>query len=339
MNIAPSAPASLSDAELLREVAHLAHGERRATVQLIAALVEIDRRQLYLGEGCSSLFTYCTRVLHLSEHAAYGRIEAVRAAQRFPIVFDLLERGDLTLTSLCLLAPVVTEANHLEVYERARHRTKRELEELAASLRPKPDVPSKIRKLPELSATPQIPCAPANESVVTTTVTIRDSPRRVVIEALAPERYKLQMTVSRDTRDKLERVKDLMRHSIPNGDLAAILDRALDTLLASLERQKLAAAVRPRAKAQANSSSRHIPAEVRRAVWKRDAGRCAFKGARGRCDEKGFLEFHHVRPFADGGEATTDNIELRCRAHNQYEADLFFGDHWAVREVPFCVGS
>ena len=36
----------------------------------------MDARRLYLAEGCSSLFTYCTEILHLSEHAAYGRIEA-----------------------------------------------------------------------------------------------------------------------------------------------------------------------------------------------------------------------------------------------------------------------
>jgi HNH endonuclease len=64
---------------------------------------------------------------------------------------------------------------------------------------------------------------------------------------------------------------------------------------------------------------------VRRAVWTRDAGRCAFIGTQGRCAETGCLEFHHVKPYADGGPATVDNIELRCRAHNAYEAELFFG--------------
>jgi hypothetical protein len=56
-----------------------AESERRATAQLIASLAELDARRLYLGEGCASLFAYCTRVLHLSEYAAYGRIEAARA--------------------------------------------------------------------------------------------------------------------------------------------------------------------------------------------------------------------------------------------------------------------
>ena len=43
-----------------------------------------------------------------------------------------------------------------------------------------------------------------------------------------------------------------------------------------------------------------------------------------RCSATSFLEFHHVRPYAVGGEATAENIELRCRTHNAYEADLFY---------------
>jgi 5-methylcytosine-specific restriction endonuclease McrA len=72
--------------------------------------------------------------------------------------------------------------------------------------------------------------------------------------------------------------------------------------------------------------SRYIPASVRRTVWRRDDGRCAFVWRDGRCTERSFLEYHHVQPYAAGGAAATANIELRCRAHNAYEASLFFGD-------------
>jgi len=44
-----------------------------------------------------------------------------------------------------------------------------------------------------------------------------------------------------------------------------------------------------------------------------------------RCEERGFLEFHHVVPYAMGGETTVENIQLRCRAHNGYEAALYYG--------------
>src|SRR5215207_2334774 len=73
------------------------------------------------------------------------------------------------------------------------------------------------------------------------------------------------------------------------------------------------------------TTSRHIPAAVRRAVWERDNGRCGFVGTQGPCDETGRLEFHHVVPYAAGGAATIENIQLRCAAHNQYEAEQYFG--------------
>jgi hypothetical protein len=128
-------------------------------------------------------------------------------------------------------------------------------------------------------------------------------------------------------------VQDLLRHSMPNGDLAAIFDRALTLLLDDLERAKLAATSRPRA-SRGTAGSRHIPSAVKRAVWVRDGGRCAFVGTQGRCAETGMLEYHHVLPYAEGGRADIEGIELRCRAHNQYEAALWFGSGqpWLVRE-------
>jgi HNH endonuclease len=132
--------------------------------------------------------------------------------------------------------------------------------------------------------------------------------------------FKVQLTIGRETHDKLRRVQDLLRHSVPSGDPAEILDRALTLLLADLEKRKLALTKHPRRAIEAREGSRHVPAAVRREVWQRDGGRCAFVGTRGRCAERGFLEFHHVIPFVEGGETTTVNLQLRCRSHNAFEA-------------------
>ena len=363
MNIEFRRPTGLSDSDLLAEVARLAASERAATVRLIAALAEVDSRRLYLGQGCSSLFVYCTTLLRLSEHAAYGRIEAARAARRFPVLLEMLARGELTLTSLCLVAPHLTEPNHLDVLARVRRRCKREVEDIVASLRPTPDVPTVLRKVPgRTSATEQktaVTIAPPQ------TRTVRAHPSDVrdvsaptpeaetlatappaAVRPLAPERYKLQVTIAAETRAKLQRAQDLLRHSLPSGDVALILDRALELLVRELERKKAAAVDQPRNGANSRTNSRHIPAQVRRAVWRRDEGRCAFVGAERRCDATAFLEFHHVTPYADGGESSAENIQLRCRAHNQYEAELFFGEPfmtrerapaWATRSGPSCL--
>ena len=301
-------------------------------MELIGALAEVDARRLYLGEGFSSLFVYCTRVLHLSEHAAYGRIEAARAARRFPRILDLLAEGALTLTAVTLLAPHLTSDNATQVLDAARFKTKREVEEIVAALRPQPDVVASVRKLPsprQMSTPPlALPADPAKKDVdiaaltaQRTAINVR-STARPVIAPIAPERYKVQLTVGRETHDKLRRAQDLLRHSITNGDPAEIFDRALTLLVEHLEKQKYAATRKPHRASP--PSSRHIPATVRREVWKRDEGQCAFIGSAGRCAERGFLEFHHVVPYAAGGGADVENIQLRCRAHNGFEADLFF---------------
>lgn len=334
--------AHLSDEDLLVEVSRLAEHERDATAHLIASLAELDARRLYLGQGCSSLFTYCTQVLRLSEHAAYGRIEAARVARRFPVILELLATGAVNLTAIGLLAPHMTTENHRELLDSARHKSKRDVEHLVASLRPLPPVPAIVRKL----ATPKPPEAVrVDHDVVRNAAAGSVAPCGApplkcpaVVGPLAPDRYKLQVTVSRETYEKLRRAQDLLRHTIPRGDLAAIVDRGLTLLLADLEKAKLAATDRPRAARASLPGSRHIPAAIRREVWARDVGQCAFVGANGRCTEQGFLEFHHVVPYAAGGGTTTENLELRCRAHNAYEAEQYFGPI-PIRETPASWGS
>ncbi len=92
-----------SDRELLEALARVAGEDRRLTAELLALLGEVDARRLYLGEGCSSLFTYCTHVLRFSEHAAYHRIEAARAAREFPMLLTLVAEGEVTMTTVALL--------------------------------------------------------------------------------------------------------------------------------------------------------------------------------------------------------------------------------------------
>jgi 5-methylcytosine-specific restriction endonuclease McrA len=111
-----------------------------------------------------------------------------------------------------------------------------------------------------------------------------------------------------------------------------IFDRALDALIHQMEKRKIGSTSRPR-RATASVRERHVPAEVRRTVWERDSGQCTFVSAAGhRCGEQRFLEWDHIEPVACGGETTTQNIRLRCRAHNQYEAERAFGANFMSRK-------
>src|SRR5688572_7829914 len=148
MTSATLRPRDLSDCDLLAELERAVECERRAAAHLIALLVEVDSRKLYAQQGCSSLFTFCVQILHLSKHAAYLRIEAARCARRFPAILDRLSDGLLHLSAVSLLGPQLTEENHLELLESAKHKSKRDVEQLVARLKPQPDVPPIVRKLP-----------------------------------------------------------------------------------------------------------------------------------------------------------------------------------------------
>jgi hypothetical protein len=202
-----SALAALSDREVLVRVRDAVRNEQVATARLIALLMELDARRLYLSEGCSSLFTtYCTQVLHLSEHAAYNRIETARAARRFPVILDLVESAAVTLTTVRLLAPHLTDTNHREVLQRAHHKSKREVELLVATLHSRPDVPSMVRKLPALARTqppilaPQEAATPDIPTAIGTASCVPPPLRPTEVKPIAAERYKIQITVSRDVR-------------------------------------------------------------------------------------------------------------------------------------------
>jgi HNH endonuclease len=341
----------LSDQDLLTRVSVLAGNERDASVELVAHLAVLDARPaLFAAEGHGSLFTYCTEVLRLSEDATCNRIQAARACRDFPMILDLLASGAMSLTSVRMLRPHLTPANHEAVLARASGRSRREIEALLAELAPRPDVPSSVRKLPTATPVPTlVPTAPspAPRAEAATLASLEPAPpvssppplpttRRPVIETTSPERYRVQFTIGKESHDKLRRVQDLLRREIPDGDPGAIFDRALTLLLEKVEKAKLGAAAKPRPRSIRPGTdrelrtpilpSRDVPRHVQRAVSQRDGGQCAFVSKGGhRCTERTFLEFHHIVPYARGGLATVENIALRCRRHNQYEADLVFG--------------
>jgi hypothetical protein len=353
-----AAAARLSDDSLVARVEDLARCSRATTVELLAHLGELERRKLHRGRGCGKLFPYCTEVLGFSEASAWNRMKAARAARRFPIVLDLLAAGRVNLTTIRLLAPHLTPENHRALLDEASGLPRRAVDKIVARLDPKPDVASVIRKLPARSTpsspvatdsgasdgghpsvvpNPGAPQAPYSVPQVAGSESAASSPaRRGVIAPLRPGRYKLEVTLGAEEHDDLRWLQDAMRREIADGDPAAIVRRALKALRAQVEKKAFAATDRPKAAGpvtpgSVRRGSRHVPADVQRRVWQRDQGRCAFVARDGRrCSETSYLEFHHVEPYGIGGETVPPNISLRCRAHNQYEAELVFGER-AVR--------
>ncbi len=314
---------SLPSEALLRELKLLVDGKRGLEAELLAHLGEADARKLYLEQACSSMFAYATEVLGFSKYGAYKRITAARLAREYPKILEDVRDGVLHLSSIVLLAPHMKEESPEELLAAARHRSKREVEQLLADRRPKPSVPSSIRRLPVRGGSQDMPLF-AVSSV--------SSPKRDAREEpLGLQRFRTQFTASERTHDKLTEARALLRHQIPAGDMAEIFDRALSLLLVELRRTKLGETKQPRPTrtGQDNPPSRHIPAAIRRAVAARDGGQCTYVDENGRrCSATELLEFHHTKPWARSRRHSADEIVLLCRPHNQQAAVKDYGpDH------------
>ena len=147
---------SMVDDRLLERVEVLARRSNETTAELLAYLGEVEERGLHLGQACSSLFAFCVERLHMSESAAGKRITAARVGRRFPVVLEMIARGEIHLTTINMLAAHLTEANHAELLQRARHRSKRDIEKLVAELAPRPDLPSRVVALPQPAAAQEV---------------------------------------------------------------------------------------------------------------------------------------------------------------------------------------
>ncbi len=233
--------------------------------------------------------------------------------------------GRLHLTGVLLLAPHLTPANADELLDAAAGKSKAEIEALLAERFPRSELLPLVEGLP---VGPQLAPERVRMQVGSPAPARIDGsapPSRVV--PAAPERFALHLTISQQTHDKLRYAQALLGHQVSSGEIAEVLDRALDALIHQLERRKFAATSRPRPRPRHSSANpRHIPAAVKRAVWERDGGQCTFVSPTGqRCPARSRLEYDHVQAVARGGRATVEGIRLRCRGHNQYEAERTFG--------------
>ncbi len=332
------------DSVLLTDLSKLVDQDRATSARLLAHVAEVDARKLYLPAAYPSMFEYCVRELHMSEGTAFKRIRAARAARRFPAIFEAVADGRLHLSAIVLLTPHLTP----------EYRTKAEIEQMLANRFPSPDLPAKVRALkvspgtvepgtssidldapilsmgtpPVSQADPPLSEAPATRAMLTRQSELSHAAvPSARVAPLSPQRYAVQMTVDQSIHEKLQYARQLLGHQVPSGDLVTVFGRALDSLIRELEKQKFAATERPRpGQWEPEPGERFVPGAVKRAVWDRDGGQCTFVSDSGRrCASRTRLEFDHIEPVARGGRATVDGTRLRCRAHNQYEAERAFG--------------
>ena len=351
----------LSSADLLASTRKIVARSCDDEADLLVHLGEIDERKLYADRARSSMFGFCVSELGFSEDVAYSRINVARAARTLPGIIDVIRAGQVHLTGVRLLIPHLTPENHRDLLGRAAGKSKAEIEDLIVTFAPRPPVPEMIRKVPAQpglpvggdeadSATAATDATPAADGIEsgsnasrfmapsTRSAVAQQAARPASIAPLSVDTFKIQFTGSRALRDELREAQALLRHRVPRGDLASIVEMALDVLIAEVKKERFAVGRTPRHRKlptrdeTAVASSRHIPDEIKRAVFARDNGRCTFTDETGRrCNDANGLEYDHIDGFALAPVHSIERIRLLCRAHNQRAAEKLYGREFMKR--------
>ena len=334
----------LDDESLRRDLRFLAQREHHSLATLLIHLGEYDRRRLSEEEGYQSTFSYCVKCLGYDEGGAYRRIHAARVCKRYPYILDFIISGELSLSSLLLLSPVLTDSNHEDLVSQARGKSKRDLETHLAGLNPRPATPDAFHRMPAppmwmtAPAPPSNPAAPAETASpmeLTGVFAAQTAGEWQAVMPLSLERVRVGFDAAVVLMQLINRAKLILRHKYPEGRLEDVLREALVILIERKDPEKrlglqegaIGGNIAPPPSLEPRFLSawrggRYIPARVKRAVWQRDDGRCTWRSDDGTwCGSRDALEFDHFRPFAKGGRSDdARNIRLLCRMHNRMAA-------------------
>lgn len=348
----------LKDAELISELKFMVEREKRNLAALLIHLAEYDLRRLYRDAGYPSLFSYCVKSLGYDENTAYRLITAGRVIKHYPGACALVASGDLTLTAILVLSPVLTDENSERLLSEVKGKSRRELETIVAGIAPQPSRPDFVQPyqiapeawMKSADAAPGCKLAEPVEGGGSK----EGMAAPVILEATEPREWQAIIPISLDrvrigfdaaiiVLQLLDRAKQVLSHKYPDGKIEDIMRDALELLLEKRDpERKFARQSAPAQLLEAGKSEqepleprflrawkagRYIPASVKRTVWQRDDGRCSFRFEEGNiCGSKEGLEFDHVRPFAKGGRSeSARNVRLLCRLHNRMASEFVFG--------------
>jgi hypothetical protein len=264
--------------------------ERQGLVRFLRFLAEVERRDLHLQNGYSSLKDFCMRGLGLCPGTTKKRIWASHAATKFPLILEDLSEGKLHFTGVCLLIKHLTLENHVILLEKAAElKTEDQIAWWLSGLFPK-KIPKEWENLTPLDG----------------------------------DKAKFQLIVDQEFVALLQRSREIHQHKFPSGSALAILKRALREDLKRndpIERRKHRE-TRGNSKPSNPTNSRRVPRRTSDEAGIASNDQCNFISASGvRCTERGGLEDDPCFNWAWGGNSNDlQGIQKLCFQHNRWKA-------------------
>lgn len=297
---------ALTDDDLEKSLLVRRGTERETDARVVEELVEVDRRKMYLRRACSNLTRYCVERLGYSHRAAGRRVGAARLTQRYPCIPDMLRRGDIDLSNLEVISPVLKAPEDEARLHAVAGKSRFEIERLVAGWAPQPAFE-----------------ATTVEVVVDTLQAQRPA---ALPKPINTRKIRVVLCLEMEVGDDIEFLRDNERHLIPDGDINKVVTKALKERRKVIEGRKYGKVQKPQRKLRVVPPAEAVAAEekrspgraTRRAVTNLVGVRCCYRSDDGhRCSQTGWLEQDHIIRVADGGLTNATNLQWYCRAHNQ----------------------
>ena len=293
----------INDSDLIQKLKSLVQSERGLLAEVLRHLREVEKRQLYLQRGYSSMFSFCTEALSYSEAEAHIRIQAMRLMTAVPMVEEKLESGELSLSvaaraQACFRKIDTPTSNKVTIVKSLLGKSTRQAERELATHFPEPSKPE-------------------------------------IERATTGELTRLEFTISKTCLEKLNRLRGRTAHKNFSGRLDIVFEALLDLALEKYDRPVAATPVSasPINATPVNATllgarkviakrTRYIAAAVRREVWRRAEGQCQYydQNSGHRCSSRYAMQIDHIKEYAQGGASTLENLQLLCGAHNRWRS-------------------
>lgn len=282
--------------ELHEKAIHCAKEYLRCEKELLSVLIEMDRKRVFSELGYTGVFAYGVKALGFSESQANYFSSVVRKIREVPQLKTAIDQDELTISKARRITSVITQETHQDWIHRAKTMSQKELEKKVAEVNPR----AVQERVKAVSAT-------------------RYELKFGITEALHQD-WKRVMDLNSKKKGKnssMEEAFEMMtRYFLDREDPIRKAERA------SVRSGKPAMQEKPESRQKSNQKggpasvagirSRRIPHHVVHEVNLRDLGKCQIEG----CENRRFVDLHHIQPFSEGGTHAAQNLTTVCSQHH-----------------------
>jgi hypothetical protein len=263
--------------------------------ELLEIIQKIFDTRAFSELGYRSLHEYCVLALKLTDAQAYAFTSVLKKSREVPELKEAVQKGELSLNAARKIVSVITPATQQTWIEKAKTLRQKELEKEIVKNHPEKKVRSAIKPITE-------------------------------------NKRELRVLIDKDLEAMIERIKDLesqrTKKVVTLEDALVAMAKLFLENKDPIERAKRfdkkskVQVTLPEGPKKSNalvfSARRKIPEPILRQVRLRDGGRCQAIP----CNERKWLEVHHIKPWSQGGGHELTNLLTLCYFHHR----RFHGD-------------